>query len=101
MELFSLSAVFLSEVRAAAASLANAAIARERTSSGLPRDIGEKNFSAIINMTYRCRVGFDMIHTEREREGALPWNEDRQADRDIVRAAAGRENHGTGAGRTV
>ena len=28
-------------------------------------------FSAIINMTYSCRVGFDMIHTEREREARL------------------------------
>ena len=49
----------------------------------------------IMNMTYSCRVRFDMIHTERER------NEDRQADRDTVRAAAGRKNYGTGAGGTV
>ena len=55
----------------------------------------QKSFTAIINMTYSCRVGFDMIHTERER------NEDRQADRDTVRAAAGRENYGTGACGTV
>ena len=27
----------------------------------------QKSFTAIINMTYSCRVGFDMIHTERER----------------------------------
>ena len=40
-------------------------------------------------MTYSCRVGFDMIHMEREQ------NEDRQADRNIVSAAAGRENYGT------
>ena len=73
-------------------------------------------------MTYSCRVEFAMILTEREREepscrrhdihcsdrnategseGALPGNEDRQADRDTVRAAAGRENYGTGAGGTV
>ena len=57
--------------------------------------LAKKSFTAIINMTYSCRVGFDMIHTERER------NEDRQADRDTVRAAAGRENYGTGAGGTV
>ena len=67
-------------------------------------------------MTYSCRVEFAMIHTEHEREelscrrhdihcsdrhaaerseGALPGNEDRQADRDTVRVAAGRENYGT------
>ena len=68
MELFSLSAVFL---------------------------LAKKSFIAIINMTYSCRVGFAMIHMERER------NEDRQADRDTVRAAAGRENYGTGACGTV
>ena len=48
------------------------------------RLLTKKSFIAIINMTYSCRVRFAMIHTERER------NEDRQADRDIVRAAAGR-----------
>ena len=57
--------------------------------------IGEKSFTAIINMTYSCRVGLDMIPTERER------NEDRQADRDTVRAAAGRGNYGAGAGREI
>ena len=46
-------------------------------------------------MTYSCHVDFDMIHTEREQ------NEDRQADRNTVSAAAGRENYGTGAGRDV
>ena len=77
----------------------------------------KKSFTAIINMTYSCRVGFDMIHTEREREepscrrhdihcsdrhaaergeGALPGNEDRQADRDSISATAGRENYSTG-----
>ena len=75
------------------------------------------SFTAIINMTYSCRVGFDMMHTEREREepscrrrdihcsdrhaaerseGTLPRNEDRQADRDSVSTTAGRENYGTG-----
>ena len=84
--------------------------------------LAKKSFTAIINMTYSCRVGFAMIPTEREREepscrrhdihcsdrhaterseGALPGNEDRQADRDTVRAAAGRKNHGTGACGTV
>ena len=56
---------------------------------------GEKSINVIINMTDRCRVKFDMIHTERE------GYEDRQADRDTVRAAAGRENYGPGAGGTV
>jgi len=46
-------------------------------------------------MTYSCRVYFDMIHTEREQD------EDRQADRNTVSVAAGRENHSTGAGRAV
>ena len=27
----------------------------------------QKSITAIINTTYSCRVGFDMIHTERER----------------------------------
>ena len=64
----------------------------------------KKVSTAITNMSYSCRVWFDMIHTEREREepscrrhdihcsdrnaaerseGALPGNEDRPADRDI------------------
>ena len=55
----------------------------------------KKSLTAIINMTYSCHVGFDMIHTEREQ------NEDRQADRNTVSAAAGRENYSTGAGREV
>lgn len=45
-------------------------------------------FAVIINMTYCCRVGLGMIQMEREK------NEDRQADRDIVRVAAGRKNYG-------
>ena len=84
--------------------------------------LAKKSFTAIINMTYSWRVRFAMIHTEREREepscrrhdihcsdrhaaerseGALPGNEDRQAYRNTVRAAAGRKNYGTGAGGTV
>lgn len=45
-------------------------------------------FAAIINMTYCCRVELGMIQMEREK------NEDRQADRDIVRVAAERKNYG-------
>ena len=51
--------------------------------------------TVIINMTYSCRVRFNMIVTECERY------EDRQTDRDTVYAAAGRENYGTGACGTV
>ena len=45
--------------------------------------IYKKNLTIIINMTYRCRVNFVMIHMERE-------NEDRKIDRDTVSIAAGR-----------
>lgn len=55
----------------------------------------EKSLTAIINMTYSCHVEFAMIHMEREQ------NEDRQADRNTVSAAAGRENYSTGTGREV
>ena len=51
--------------------------------------------SITINMTYNCHVWRDMIYTERGQ------NEDRQVDRNTVGAVTGRENYGTGAGRTV